>query len=300
MIYLTKLKSLLLATIILATLSSGIKAQDTLFISDGSIYEPKDFYPGFSWDITPQYFMFGSNTTLTPGEVNVIAEKANFICLEKNHGRGEFGYAELGTQHEIAEFKEKKPEIKALYYFNAAYAWPFTSYNENFTRDKIENYPELKAFLIVNQESGELEHRNNVFFFDVLNPDFREWWVESVVDGVEVSGADGVFIDQMHGFVWLRPDRTAAVESAQGAMMADLKLRMGADKILLANNAARVEKVFPSADAIMFEHYNELVMSKERLLQDWDDMLRIAKAGKMSIYRFGMDGEDKPSSCCSA
>jgi hypothetical protein len=43
----------------------------------------------------------------------------------------------------------------------------------------------------------------------------------------------------------------------------------------------------------MFEHYNNAVMSKESLLKDWEDMLRISKAGKMSIYRFGAKGKGK-------
>lgn len=279
---------------VLSAQDPPLETTDSFFISDGSIYEAKDSYPKFSWDITPMYYMFGNNTTLSPEQVNVIAAKADFICLEKNHGRSEFTYTELGTKHEIAEFKAIKPDMKALYYFNSAYAYPFTSYTENFTPAKIDNYPELKAFLIVNQESGELENRNNVYYFDVLNPDFRKWWVESVVNGVEVSGADGVFIDQMHGFVWLRPSLRTEVEIAQGELMADLKLKLGPDKILLGNNAADVERVFPSVDAVMFEHYGDVVLTKEKLLDDWNDMLRIAKAGKMSIYRFGMVGEIQP------
>ena len=292
---------LLTLPLIFICISSALNAQnppaetrDSLLISDGSVYEAKDFYPKFSWDITPMYYMFGNNTTLQPEEVNVIVAKTDFICLEKNHGRSDFGYAELGTKHEIAEFKAIKPDLKALFYFNSAFAYPFTSYTENFTPEKIDNYPELKAFLIVNKETGLLENRNNVFYFDVLNPDFRKWWVESVVKGVEVSGSDGVFIDQMHGFVWLRPTLKAEVEAAQGELMADLKLKLGPDKILLGNNAVDVEKVFPSVDAVMFEHYADVVLTKEKLLDDWDDMLRIAQAGKMSIYRFGMAGEIQP------
>jgi len=32
---------------------------DPLVVSDGSHFEPKDYYPNFSWDKTPMYFMFG-------------------------------------------------------------------------------------------------------------------------------------------------------------------------------------------------------------------------------------------------
>lgn len=272
--------------------SDSLEETESLTISDGSIFEPKDFYPKFSWEVTPQYCMFGDgNRTLTSDEVSLIAGKSDFICLEKSHGRQELGYAEIGAKHDVATFKQVKPDIKVLYYFNSAYAWPFTSYNENFTRDKIDDYPELKEFLITNQETGELEHRNNVFFFDVLNPDFREWWVETVATGVEFSGADGVFIDQMHGFSWLRSDRADEVKLAMGEMMARLKGRMASDKMLLGNNAAREVNVFPAIDANMFEHYSDVVNNKENLLQEWEDMLKIAKAGKISVYRFGVEIE---------
>ena len=79
--------------------------------------------------------------------------------------------------------------------------------------------------------------------------------------------------------------------------MAALKKKMGPDKILLANNAnqAIAKHVFPVIDASMFEHYSEKLLSKESLLQDWADMLRIAKAGKMSIFRIGVESDRSPS-----
>ena len=145
--------------------------------------------------------------------------------------------------------------------------------------------------MLVEPETGQLAHRRNIFFFDVLNPEFRQWWVDTVAKGVAESDCDGAFIDQMHGFAWLRKNKRQEVEKAMGEMMASLKEKMGPDKILLGNNAnqAIAKYVFPVIDANMFEHYNERLLSKESLLQDWKDMLRIAKAGKMSIFRIGVE-----------
>jgi len=201
----------------------------------------------------------------------------------------------LGAKHEAAAFKKIKPGIKVLFYFNSAYAYPFTSYNQGFTPEKIEQHPELKKFLLVDPATGKLAHRGNVYCFDVLNPEFREWWVNTVAEGVKVTGCDGAFIDQMHGFVWLRKDKSEAVEKAMGEMMASLKKKLGPDKILLGNNAAdkMARYVFPVVDAIMFEHYSAELLSKEKLLQDWDEMLRIAKAGKASIFRIGVEQDSK-------
>ncbi|MDA9069822.1 putative glycoside hydrolase family 15 protein [Algibacter sp.] len=268
--------------------------QTTYQVSDESLFSPKEFYPEFSWNTTPMYYMFGDgNKVLDPHEVEHIAKRTNFICIEKSHGLRQLGAAELGTKHEVEAFKKINPKTKVLFYFNSAYAWPFTSYNKMFTKNSIDKYPELKKFLIIDPETNELAHRRNTLFFDVLNPDFREWWVNTVATGVEESGTDGVFIDQMHGFVWLRKDKALEVQKAMGDMMTALKKAIGPDKILLGNNAhdANSKYVFPAVDAIMFEHYAEKLLSKESLLQDWDNMLRIAKAGKISVFRIGVEAD---------
>jgi alpha-glucosidase (family GH31 glycosyl hydrolase) len=111
----------------------------------------------------------------------------------------QLGAAELGAKHEAAAFKKIKPGMKVLFYFNAAYAWPYTSYNQDFTSGRIEARPELKEFLIIHPETGKLADRYGAFCYDVLNPDFRDWWVETVAKGVRETGCDGAFIDQMHG-----------------------------------------------------------------------------------------------------
>jgi hypothetical protein len=295
----------LLTALFLVSISSVVLAQDIsnpeeespFIISDGSRFVPQDFYPKFSWDVTPQYFMFGdTQRVLLPEEVRSIAARTDFLCIEKSHGSRELGFAELGAKHEAAAFKKIKPDMKVLFYFNSAYAWPFTSYNQAFRRNRIDEYPELKKFLIVDPQTGELAHRNNVFFFDVLNPELREWWSDTVAQGVRDSGCDGAFIDQMHGFSWLRADKSEEVRTAMGEMMAMLKEKMGPDKILLGNNAAdeNAQHVFPVIDASMFEHYNSDRLSKENLLKEWNDMLRIAQAGKMSVFRIGVEVDRTP------
>ena len=92
----------------------------------------------------------------------------------------ELGAAERGAKHEAAAFKKINPSVKVLLCFNAANAWPYTSYNRDFTRPRIDAHPELKKFLITQRKTGRLAERNGAFCFDVLNADFRVWWVETV------------------------------------------------------------------------------------------------------------------------
>lgn len=259
--------------------------------SDGSSFVPKEFYPKFSWETTPLYFMFGDKErTLKPEEVDFIADRTRFLCIEKSHGYGMLGAAELGAKQEVEAFKKRNPDTKVLFYFNAALAWPYTSYAKHFTKERIETHPEFKKFLLVHPKTGKLAEKHGAFLFDVLNPEFRKWWVNTVVKGVETSGCDGVFIDQMHGNVTLRKDRAEEVKMAMGKMMAALKEKLGPSKMLLANNATYVEEVFPVSDALMFENYSQVHFDKEQLLKDWNGMLKNAQAGKISVFRLGVEG----------
>ncbi len=272
--------------------SASIATVKSLPISDGSLFTVNASLPKFSWDVTPQYFMFGdTKRLLTPEEVKSIAARTDFICIEKSHGFKEVGAAELGAKHEAAAFKKANPDMKVLFYFNSAYAYPHTSYTKNMAKGVIDKHPELKKFILTDPKTGEMTHRSNIYQFDVLNPEFRDWWSDTVAKGVVDSGCDGAFIDQMHGFTWLRADDTVKVRKAMGDMMADLKKKIGPDKILLGNNAHQkiAEKIFPVVDATMFEHYSAKLISKEALLKNWEDMLNIAKAGKMSIFRIGLE-----------
>jgi hypothetical protein len=276
-----------------ALVAQESQATEPMRNSDGSYFVPQACYPEFSWDTTPRYFMFGDkNRLLKPDQVKFIAGQTGFICIEKSHGMGPLGAAELGAKHEAAAFKKINSKIKVLFYFNAAYAWPYTSYNKGLRKEAVAKDPELKAFFVPHPKTGKLADRYGALCFDVLNSDFRDWWVKTVAKGVRDSGCDGAFIDQMHGNFDLRKDQKAAIEKAMGEMMEALKQELGDDKILLANNAYgdSAKYVYPVSDAIMFENNARTKSSKESLLHEWDEMLRNAKAGKISVFRLGVEG----------
>lgn len=287
------MKLLLSIILSLPLLISGLNAQD-LTNSDGSKFTPKSFYPKFSWDTTPRYFMFGDkNRVLTPEQINFIAAQTDFLCIEKSHGMKPLGTAELGAKHEAAALKKANPNLKVLFYFNAAYAWTYTSYNKVFTKDQIDKHPELKAFVLHQpKKKNQLADRYGALCFNVLNPEFRKWWVATVVKGVKETATDGAFIDQMHGNVTLMKSKSAEIETAMAEMMANLKKELGPDKILLANNAyvPSTDRIHLVSDAIMFENYAKVKSNKESLLSEWNQMLRNAKVGKISVFRLGVEG----------
>jgi len=275
------------------TEASAKNQHKVLLNSDGSKFTPKHFFPKFSWDVTPRYFMFGDkNKLLKDDQVKFIAERTQFICIEKSHGLKKLGAAELGAKHEAAAFKKINPDIKVLFYFNAAYAWPYTSYNEIFSAKSLLENPKLNNFLVTHPKTKKLADRYGAYCYDVLNPEFRKWWSDTVAKAVKDSGCDGCFIDQMHGNVDYRKHKKNEIEVAMGEMLTALKEKMPADKILLSNNANQdsAKFVYPVSDAVMFENYAKSKFSKENLLLEWEQMLTNAQKGKISVFRLGVDG----------
>ena len=240
------------------------------------------------------YMMFThSDRLLNDEELNKISSESDFICIEKNHGLTTLGDAVLGLKHEANAFKGIKPEITVLGYFNAARAFPFTRYTESFRDENLDQNPEMNEFLVKDPETGKPHKFMTQYCLDVLNPDMRKWWSDSAADMVFTGDADGIFIDQMHGFAWLHPEeKRGDVRDGVIDMMRQLKQKIGPDKILLANNGAHIPEIFEISDAFMFEHYDlKVTHTKEALLNDWELMEKIADAGKICIYRFSTEPE---------
>jgi len=248
------------------------------------------YFPPFSWDKVPVYQMFADGQRLlTDAEVSKIAATSDFICIEKNHAYTSLGGADLGTKAEIPRFKSLRPTTKSLCYFNSAYAYAFTTYTKGFRYGKVS--ADDQRFLIKDAATGELAHRQKTYFFDVLNPEFRTWWAETAGQFVRESGADGLFVDQMHGFAWLRPKAKTQVAQAQAGMMRLAKQAIGPDKILLLNNGADIPELFALGDAFMFEHFDAKLLTKEAILQDWELLKKISQAGKIGVWRIGVEAD---------
>ena len=252
------------------------------------------YFPPFSWDKVPVYQHFGDpDRLLTDEEVAEIASTSDFICLEKLHGYKILGAADLGAKHDMAQFHALKPGVKCLFYFNSAHAYPFTTDTKMFTPETIfEATNKLyRTFLLTDPKTGELGHRGNIYEFDVLNPQFRTWWAATVGKYVRETGADGLFVDHMHGFVFLRPEKKIQVEKAQADLMGMAKKAIGPNKILLLNNAAAIPELFKIGDAFMFEHYDPTLLTKEAILNDWTLMKRVSEARKIAVWRIGVEIE---------
>ena len=246
--------------------------------------------PAFSWDKVPTYQMFGDGTRLlNDSELGSIAGSSDFLCIEKSHGFKELGCAKLGAAREIARFKKIDRKTSCLFYYNSAYAYPFTTDSQVFGAKVVEE--PFRSFLLLDPQTGEPMRRGRVPLFDVLQPGFRSWWAETVGKGVRESGADGLFVDQMHGFAFHRRQQKSEVDAAQAEMMRMAKKAIGPEKILLLNNGAHIPELFEIGDAFMFEHYKADQLAKEAIVADWDLMKKISAAGKIAVWRIGVEVE---------
>ena len=259
--------------------------------SDGSVFTPKSSYPEWSWDTVQEYKMFGDGNLLTDDDVEHIAALSNFICIEKQHGKSDLGSADLGAKHETARFKAINPDIKVLFYFNGAIPYAFTSYTETFSPKAGKMPEQLKQDLLIFDETKNeyyTDRNGSIYAYDILKPTFRKWWSDTVGKAVRETGTDGVFWDQMHGWAWLRPEKSSEVEKAHVELEQMTTKAMGKDRILLCNNAAHKQEFIENCDAVMYEHYKYKQRYRDNLqryVDDWDQMLAVANAGKINVYR---------------
>ncbi|MBT3194034.1 MAG: hypothetical protein HN341_15940 [Verrucomicrobia bacterium] len=268
--------------------SSGISndSQAKYVTSSGKPFVPKSYYPKWSWDTVREYKMLYSHRPLTDRQVRNIASLTDFICIEKSHAVGRFKCAMLGTKHEAARFKRVNPHIKTLFYFNSAYAWPFTSYTK-----AIPKWSEKKkhSILLKDHKTQRYAKFRNNYVFDILKPTMRTWWSDTVSTAVRTSRANGLFWDQTHGASWMRPKwQMSKIKPAHVTLLKMTKKKLGQDSILLVNNATDDFRYVANCDGVMYEHYGmdkRYKKNRSLFVKDWDQMLAVANAGKINIYR---------------
>ena len=260
--------------------------------------------PKFSWDKVPVYLHFGSNSRLTDEQIETAARLSDFICLEKAHGRSsDPEHPERVAADDARRIKQINPDAKVLMYWNTLIAWPFTSYN----RDFAETHPE--DWILRDTNTGEpllkgMHGRTPVYQYNLLNPEVRKWWAETVGGAVNEFGFDGFFMDaisQAKRPLWLRKgwgtDKAGELDAAAIDMMRQANAIIGDSRLLIYNgfrskaggsdgNAAAGTEFLPYADGALIEHFDQFASaSKEDILTYWKMADEAARAGKIVLYK---------------
>lgn len=289
------MKSALTLILLLSTLASSgwvplsgnsNASQVEYVTSSGKPFIPKSYYPKWGWDTVKEYKMLYSDRALSDTQVSEIASLSDFICIEKAHGIRTFKCAMLGTKHEVARFKRVNPDIKTLFYFNSAFAWPYTSYTQAIPKWSEQKKKEI---LLQDYKTGKYAKFFNNYVFDILRPSMRTWWSDTVSTGVGESGADGLFWDQTHGVNWMRPrSQMNQIQPSHVKLLKVTKEKLGEGSFLLVNNAADISSYVSNCDGVMYEHYGmdkRYKKNRQLFVKDWDQMLEVANMGKINIYR---------------
>lgn len=260
--------------------------------------------PKFSWDKVPVYLHFGSNYRMTKKQIQTAARLSDFICLEKAHGRSsDPEHPERVAAADARRIKQINPDAKVLMYWNTLIAWPFTSYN----RDFAETHPE--DWILRDMNTGKpllkgMHGRTPVCQYNLLNPEVRKWWAETVGGAVNEFGFDGFFMDaisQAKRPLWLRKgwgtDKAGELDAAAIDMMRQANAIIGDGRLLIYNgfrskaggsdgNAAAGTEFLPYADGALIEHFDQFASaSKEDILTYWKMADEAARAGKIVLYK---------------
>nr|WRX36733.1 hypothetical protein [uncultured bacterium] len=189
--------------------------------------------PLFSWDHVPLYMHMRKSAAFTQKELDYLAGFP-LITLEKTTGSKTFGSTEIGSRAAARNIKAINKDACVLYYRNVM--CNYSTYDVNAGLNDIAG-----AFLQAKDGNKQL-HQGKREIYDLSNPDLRKWWVDHCVEMAGHDEIDGIFLDGNIKALepsYLRQDigvdRKQKVAEGYELMMKDLKDKVPASKMLLAN-----------------------------------------------------------------
>lgn len=249
-----------------------------------------DALPVFSWDEVPVYLHFGKTSgPLTDGELKLVAKLSNLVCFEKAHAMNRLGSTEAGTAHDASRLKAINPNIKVLFYWNT-----FLNYALYDACDEVAKHPDW----LFRDQDGELIYKTGrLEQYNLLNPQFRQWWASIAGKAVTKYGCDGIFMDatnQAKRPLWMKRGWGVGNEHLLTAAVIDMmqraKKQMGHNSILLYNGlrssdaggTTAGDEYLPYADGTNVEHFTAFrSRSKESIASDIEAIRNAGKSGKL-------------------
>jgi dienelactone hydrolase len=243
-------------------------------------------FPGFSWDRVPLNLHFVKRGALTEAELDFVARQSRFIVLEKGHGLEAHGSTEAGIADTARRLKQRNPESKVLFYFNAFVNW--TLY------DAFETYrPE---WTLRTPAGEEVKHPAGATRPDPSNAAYREWWSEVVLAQHRRAPLDGVFADALPQAIapalarQVGGEKARAVVAGLREMLALTKRKLGPGRIILANGIRtkdfREILDWEPIDGVMIEHFGAFRTDRpEDMKTDLDSIALAETKGKFVVLK---------------
>lgn len=253
-----------------------------------------DRMPDFSWATVPRYMHVRKATEFTPAEIEYLATFP-LITFEKTTGKTSAGSTERGTLAAAKAVKAKNPRAKILYYRNI-----LVHYN---AYDADVGLSAIPGALLVDDKGSTKLVRNSVAAYDLSNPAVQSWWLEHARSVCRSPYIDGLFVDG--NIKVLEPgylkqevgaDKKNAVVEGYRAMMGQLPVMIGPDKIVVANI---IRARFPDAGLEYLNYFDgsyiecfELAVGKmsraEYIAKGIAAIQSAARQGKIIAFTMGM------------
>ena len=250
--------------------------------------------PHFSWDTVPVYIHFGkSSGQLSDTELKFVAQVSDFVCLEKGHGRGRSGSTEKGIAFDAKRLKALNPRMKVLFYWNT-----FLNYPLYDACQTVASHPEW----IFRDKGGEPIHKTGTLEqYNLLNPEFRQWWAKIAGQAVTEYGCDGIFMDAVNQAkrpIWMKrgwgEGNEDKLTKAVSDMMRLAHRQMGEDALLVYNGIRSLDptgtttgaEYLPHASGVMVEHFTAFrCQSKQSTAADIEAIISAARMGKTVVVK---------------
>jgi hypothetical protein len=250
--------------------------------------------PNFSWDTVPIYIHFGkSSGLLSDSELRFVAKVSDFVCLEKGHGRGRSGSTEKGVAFDAKRLKALNPRMKVLFYWNTFLNYPLYDACQIVARHPEWIFRDKRGDPIY--KTGTLEQYN------LLNPEFRQWWASIAGKAVTECGCDGIFMDAVNQAkrpIWMKrgwgEGNEGILTQAVVDMMRLANRQMGEDALLVYNGIRSMDptgtttgtEYLPHASGVMVEHFTAFhSQSKESIAADIKAINTAASMGKTVVVK---------------
>lgn len=250
--------------------------------------------PYFSWDTVPIYIHFGkSSGPLSDTELRFVAQSSDFVCLEKGHGRGRSGSTEKGIALDAKRLKALNPRMKVLFYWNTFLNYPLYDACQAVARHPEWIFRDKKDQPIY--KTGTLEQYN------LLDPEFRQWWATIAGKAVTEYACDGIFMDAVNQAkrpIWMKRGwgvgNEALLTQAVADMMRLANRQMGEDALLVYNGIRSMDptgttagtEYLPHASGVMVEHFTAFhSQSKVSIAADIKAITTAASMGKAVVVK---------------
>jgi Hypothetical glycosyl hydrolase family 15 len=230
------------------------------------------YFPAFSWDRVPVAADVGKVTgNFNAGEIDFLSKNYAFLSIEKSQATGlqpkGSEQTEIGFEVAARALKAANPNTKILFY------WSGGAFHSN--------YASAKSF---DMSWGRSRPGSQIVAFDITNPAFRNWWVDSAATIVDTPLADGIFVDGFNNFRY-DPNKEAMLRAFRDHVTAQ-----GKSPIILYNGLPQSPSdpasFFDVADGLMYEQFDVgKATGQDQVRSDMLALQAIGKAGKIVMFR---------------